>query len=108
LARRGGKYKGKRRSGREQRTTAAGSKRYYMLNRANIDVFRYEMRDILEGSAMDEGYRESFIATVMGKGLQISSDEAKAFVDEVLERGDIDEESAKRVHRTIERHTKRR
>ncbi len=109
MARRGGKYKGGPRKTRFERPPdAKGGRKYLMLNLHNIDVFRYELREVLAGSEMAEPLRESFIATVMGKGTKMSVQEAKDYVGEVLVRGDIDEPTAETIVRIIDRHTRRR
>ena len=79
-----------------------------MLNLHTIEVLRYEMREVLATSKMAEAQRESFIATLMGKGTKMSVPDAMEYVDEVVKRGDLDGESAERVVRILDRHTRRR
>ncbi|MHB8605897.1 MAG: hypothetical protein ACYDCK_11650 [Thermoplasmatota archaeon] len=44
--------------------------------------FRYDLKQLLEATKMDENRRESFVATVVSKGSRFSTNDAKEFVAE--------------------------
>jgi hypothetical protein len=79
-----------------------------MLNVHNKGVFKYHLARALEGSEMREDHRATFMANVLSKASQMSTVEAKKYIDSVVEQGHLDEETADKAFRLLDRYTTHR
>ena len=79
-----------------------------MLNLGKLDYFNYDLKEMINSSDMDENQRQSFMATLTARARQRSIKEAKDYIIEVEERGDISRDLADRVRRLLDRYSKYR
>ena len=79
-----------------------------MLNLGKLDYFKYDLKEIMERSGMDEDKVTSFTATMTARARQRSIMEAKDYILEVEKRGDITRETSDRLCRLLDRYTKYR
>ena len=79
-----------------------------MLNLGKLDYFKYDLNEIMERSGMDEEKVGPFTATMTARARQRSIKEAKEYILEVEERGDITKETSIQLCRLLDRYTKYR
>ena len=79
-----------------------------MLTLGKLDYFKYDLKEIMERSGMDEDKVTSFTATMTARARQRSIMEAKDYILEVEKRGDITRETSDRLCRLLDRYTKYR
>ncbi|MFW3146430.1 MAG: hypothetical protein ACMUIE_06430 [Thermoplasmatota archaeon] len=79
-----------------------------MLNLGKLDYFNYDLKEIMDSSDMDDNKRPSFMATLTARARQRSIKEAKDYISEVEERGDISRDLSDRLRRLLDRYSKYR
>jgi len=63
-----------------------------MLNVRRLGIFKYDIKEILRASQMDDTITQSFVAQVIAKASRISTKEAKEYIREVEKRGDYSQD----------------
>lgn len=104
MARRGGKYGGKRRIPRARPHGPKERQKIPMLDMRHYEVFRFELRRVMAESALDESHQSTFVANVLAKAQHKSIDVAKEYVHSVEASGDIGKETADAVCRLLDRY----
>lgn len=79
-----------------------------MLNIARLDYFKYDLNEIMGRSRMNEEMVGPFKATMTARARQRSIKEAKDYITEVQERGDISREISEQLFRLLDRYSKYR
>lgn len=101
--------KNRRSSGASRKKRAyTDHSRKKMLNLHRINPFRYDMREIMGYSEMDESTTPSFIASVVAKASRVSTKEAKEYIREFEVKGDISKRDADDICRLLDRYSKYR
>ena len=99
--RRGGRY-GKR--NRPQGPT----KRVKKLNQGKSMEFKYDMRRILEDAGVEDEHRSNILSQTIAKGQRQGVEEAKAYLDEKVKAGIINDKCYQRIEKLIDSLTTRR
>ena len=60
-----------------------------MLSMHKIQPFKYDMNEILNDTSLDPSKASAFLATVVAKASRISLKEAKDYISQMVETGDI-------------------
>ena len=79
-----------------------------MLNMRKLGDFRYDIREIVSKSQMDESLGPSFIAQVIAKASRISIKDAKNYVKEFEQRGSCSKRVSEDICSLLDRYTKYR
>jgi len=79
-----------------------------MLNVAYQDVFRYELRRIFVEAEVDPDDYASLVAQIIAKASRISIEEAKVFLDKLVEREEMAGDVAEAISRLLDRNTRYR
>lgn len=79
-----------------------------MLNMRKLGDFRYDVREVVAKSQMDEATGPSFIAQVIAKASRISIKDAKKFVRDYEKRGECNKYVSENVCSLLDRYTKYR
>lgn len=79
-----------------------------MLNMRKLSDFRYDIREVVAKSQMDEATGPSFIAQVIAKASRISIKDAKKFVRDFEKRGECSKNVSENVCSLLDRYTKYR
>ncbi|MDD1773372.1 MAG: hypothetical protein LUQ14_01960 [Methanomassiliicoccales archaeon] len=58
-----------------------------MLNISRLGGFKYDLKEIIRRSQMDETFAPSFIASIVAKASRISIQDAKSYVKEAKDIG---------------------
>lgn len=93
---------------RDYRQKREHTKRSAMLNVGKVRLFKYDINEVMHGSATEDKFVDSFIATVISKASKSSIADAKEYVDSKVEDGTIDDESRTKIFRLLERYTRYR
>lgn len=88
--------------------TKEATKRQPMLNTHRIAPFKYDMNEIIQTTAMDPSMASSFLASVIAKASRQSAKDAKDYVREFSDNGDLTKETADRMCRLIDKYSKYR
>ena len=70
--------------------------------------FRNDLKEIILNSEMDDNLKGSFMATLTARAEKRSIPEAKQYIKEVQDRGQIAPATAMRLIRLLDRYTKYR
>ena len=79
-----------------------------MLRMRDLIVFKYNIRQILDESSLDEMTVNAFVANLVTKASRGSIAEAKEYVKEITEQGVLSDDIAKRVLYLLDRNRKYR
>lgn len=79
-----------------------------MLNLRNIISFKFLLREILEGSSMNEDFTNAFVANVITKGSRVSLKEAKDYVKTLTKEGILEEQTSDEILQLLDRNRKYR
>ena len=79
-----------------------------MLNMRKVNYFRYDVREIVANSQMDEAVGPSFIAQVIAKASRVSIKDAKMYVRDFQERGECSKNVSDNICNLLDRYTKYR
>lgn len=79
-----------------------------MLNTHRLSPFKYDMNEVLDGSAMDPAKSSAFLAGVIAKASRVSTRDAKDFVRTFLDAGDLTKEEYDRISRLLDKYSKYR
>ena len=79
-----------------------------MLNLHHKTVFKYHLTRILEDSEMREDQQQTFIANVLSKASQVSTNEAKDYMGLVVDQGHLEDEIAIKIARLLDKYTTHR
>jgi hypothetical protein len=58
-----------------------------MLNISRLGGFKYDLKEIIRRSQIDQSFAPSFIASIVAKASRISIQDAKTYVKEIKEVG---------------------
>jgi hypothetical protein len=84
------------------------TERKAMLDMGRIRIFRYDLRHIVENSDMEEDFEKAFMANIVAKAMHRSIDDARNYISEICQRGDISDETRKSLFRLLKKHTRYR
>lgn len=79
-----------------------------MLSVGRSNVFKYDMKEVLSDSKMDQDNVTSFIAHVTAKAARISTKDAKNYIKEVEERGAFSKGVSEDMCRLLDKYSKYR
>ena len=79
-----------------------------MLSMHKIQPFKYDMNEILNETSLDPAKANAFLATVVAKASRISLKEAKEYINEVAEQGDITKDEQLRFNNLLQKYSKYR
>ncbi|HIJ00963.1 MAG: hypothetical protein PWQ88_336 [Candidatus Methanomethylophilaceae archaeon] len=79
-----------------------------MLSTSRIGPFKYDVKAILDKSAMEPSTASSFLATLIAKASRNSIKEAKIFAKEFVGEGNLSEEEYAKLSRLLDRYSKYR
>jgi hypothetical protein len=79
-----------------------------MLNMRRLGDFRYDIREVVARSQMDEASGPSFIAQVIAKASRISIRDAKKYVRDFEQREELSRNASEDICRLLDRYTKYR
>lgn len=80
-----------------------------MLNMRNQIVFKYDLKEILSHTKLDETVKTTLIASIIAKGSRQSIQEAKDYIYAMLEEYDaLDEMTCDRIAQLLNKYTKYR
>lgn len=77
-----------------------------MLSMHKIQPFKYDMNEILNTTSLDPAKASAFLATVVAKASRISLKEAKEYINEVAEAGDITKEEQTKFNNLLQKYSK--
>ncbi|HHD16293.1 MAG TPA: hypothetical protein ENK47_06245 [Euryarchaeota archaeon] len=77
-----------------------------MLALGRLDYFKYDLKEIIERSDIEEDLRPSFMASVTAKARQRSISDAKEYIEEMMEKGEVSEETSRKLFNLLDRYTK--
>ena len=78
------------------------------LDRSRHMEYKYEMRGILVDIGVEEEHRSNLLATIWARGERQTTKEAKAFLEEKLTEGIIDEDQMNSLESIVDAYTIRR
>ncbi len=84
------------------------TKRTPMLNIHRIGYFKYDIKELMARSNMEEDKIPSFIATLTAKASRMSIKDARDYIREVEERESFSKETADRLCALLDRYSKYR
>lgn len=84
------------------------NKRQSMLSTKRIGPFKYDMKEILQNSAMEESTASSFLASLIAKASRTSIKDAKLYAKEFISPEGLSEEEYSKVSRLLDRYSKYR
>jgi len=93
---------------RRQQRKPGSTTRKPMLNIGQKIYFRNDLKEIVLNSEMDDNIKASFMATLTARAEKMSIPDAKIYLKEVQDRGQIAPPTAMRVLRLLDRYTKYR
>ena len=70
--------------------------------------FKYDMRRILEDAGVEDEHRSNILSQTIAKGQRQGVEEAKAFLDEKVKAGIINDRCYQRIEKLIDSLTTRR
>ncbi|MGD0057679.1 MAG: hypothetical protein ABSB83_07565 [Methanomassiliicoccales archaeon] len=70
-----------------QRNNRKETPRSAMLNISRLGGFKYDLKEIIRRSQIDQSFAPSFIASIVAKASRISIQDAKTYVKEIKEVG---------------------
>ncbi len=106
MARRG-KYQGGKKSNNQPKKKNPGERlRKPMLNLGKLDYFKYDLNELIQASDIEEEFKNTFKANLMAKARQRSISDAKEYMESVVEKEQLTEETFKRLCRLLDRYTR--
>ncbi len=84
------------------------SKRQSMLSTKRVGPFKYDMKEILEKSAMEAATASSFLASLIAKASRTSIKDAKLYAKEFVSPEGLTEEEYSKISRLLDRYSKYR
>jgi hypothetical protein len=107
LARRGKYQGGKKKTNNQPKKKNPGERlRKPMLNLGKLDYFKYDLNELIESSDIEEEFKNTFKANLMAKARQRSISDAKEYMESVLEKEELSEETYKRLCKLLDRYTR--
>ena len=79
-----------------------------MLSMHKIQPFKYDMNEILNETSMDPAKASAFLATVVAKASRISLKDAKEYIAEVVEAGDLTKDEQVKFNNLLQKYSKYR
>ena len=79
-----------------------------MLSMHKIQPFKYDMNEILNETSMDPAKASAFLATVVAKASRISLKDAKEYIAEVVEAGDLTKDEQTKFNNLLQKYSKYR
>ncbi len=89
-------------------TTREAVRKQPMLSMHKVQPFKYDMNEILNETSMDPAKASAFLATVVAKASRISLKDAKEYIAEVVEAGDLTKEEQTRFNNLLQKYSKYR
>jgi hypothetical protein len=97
---------------RRRRLKPGGPRKQYtstrqlrMLNLHHKTVFKYHLTRLLDDSEMREDHRQTFIANILSKASQASIDDAKDYINSVVDEGHLEEDRVREIFKLLDRYT---
>lgn len=82
------------------------TKKERMLNMSAFPYFKYDLKNMLEKSKMEDNVKNSFIATLISKASRMSINDAKDYVKEKCTEGMVDSELEITLLRLLDKYGK--
>jgi len=79
-----------------------------MLNLRYLSRFKFQLRQIMEESSMNEDFTNAFIANLITKGSRGSLSEAKDYVRSLVDQGIFKDETSEEILLLLDRNRKYR
>ena len=79
-----------------------------MLSMHKIQPFKYDMNEILNETSLDPAKASAFLATVVAKASRISLKDAKEYIAEVVEAGDLTKDEQVKFNNLLQKYSKYR
>ena len=86
--------------------TRESTRKQSMLNTHKMAPFKYDLKEILSKTQMDEAKASAMIASLIAKASRVSTREAKDFVKTYVDAGDLTKEEFDRIARLMDRYSK--
>ena len=87
---------------------ASRTERTAMLDMGKLTIFKYDLKEIVNNSDLEEEAERAFMANLIAKARNRGIDEARAYIRSFQESGDITDETAEQIFRLLKRHTRYR
>ena len=87
---------------------ASRTERTAMLDMRRLTIFKYDLREIVADSNLEEEAERAFMANLIAKARNRGVGEAKNYISSFKESGDISEETEEDILRLLKRHTRYR
>ncbi len=102
------KYRGgkKKKSFTSKKKNPGERLRKPMLNLGKLDYFKYDLNEIIENSDIEDDLKPSLKASIIAKARQRSISDAKDYLDEMLEKEQISDETHGRICKLLDRYTR--
>ena len=102
-----GKYQGGKKTNTGPKKKNPGERlRKPMLNLGKLDYFKYDLNELIEESSIDDEFKSTFKANLMAKARQRSISDAKEYMESVLEKEEINEDTYKKLCKLLDRYTR--
>ena len=85
-----------------------GTRKERMLNMNSLPYFKYDLKNLLKRSKMEDNIKNSFTATLISKASRMSISDAKDYVRDKCEDGTLEEEFLKEILALLDRNSKYR
>lgn len=79
-----------------------------MLGMRYVQEMKYDLRQILKDSKLEEIEKEHIIANIIAKGTRNSTKDAKDYLKSIHEEGTIDDDELKSLLKVMDRYTRMR
>lgn len=77
-----------------------------MLNTHKMAPFKYDLKEILSKTQMDEAKASALVASLIAKASRVSTREAKEFVKSFVEAGDLTKEEFDKISKLMDKYSK--
>ena len=85
-----------------------GEKRYLMLSKDKMDIFKYKLQDLCTKYKIDEKIATPFIANIIAKASRNSIFEAKDYIQEKEKEGMIQADISHEIFNLLDRYSRMR
>ncbi|MEA3560023.1 MAG: hypothetical protein U9R75_12290 [Candidatus Thermoplasmatota archaeon] len=100
------KYQGGKKSFKKKNPNPGERLRKPMLNLGRLDYFKYDLNEIVDGSDIEDDLSPSFKATVIAKSRNVSIDDAKDYIKDLVAQEKVTKDTSIRIFRLLDRYTR--
>lgn len=76
-----------------------------MLHLGKLDYFKYDLNEIVDSSDIEDDLKPSLKASIIAKARQRSISDAKDYLDEMVDKKELTDETHKKLCRLLDRYT---